>query len=310
MRRLVLAGLANLLVVVGIVAVVPSGSPPAGAAGAAGGQRPCVDSPAPLRYAHVVWIVMENRSYGEVVGHAPYLDSLAAQCGSATNMHNVSHPSQPNYIAMTSGKSLNSLPTNDCPTFCPESGPSIFGQNPSWSVFAESMPTPCLKVDHGTYRTHHTAAPYYRALTNCHSNDLPLTAIIPAGLPAFTMIVPDVVDDMHENTSSVAKGDVWLRAHLPALLATPDYQAGRTAIFVTWDEGGLAGRTTRDCATNTTDQGCHIATLALAKSVAPGLKPAGLLNLYGLLRATEQMLGYPLLGRAGQATSLRTAFGM
>jgi hypothetical protein len=172
------------------------------------------------------------------------------------------------------------------------------------------MPSPCLRRDYGSYRTHHTAAPYYSALTNCAANDLPLTAMRPAALPAFTLIAPDVTNDMHENSSSVARGDAWLRAHLPALLATADYQAGLTAIFVTWDEGGVLGRTTKDCATSTIDQGCHIPTLALAKSVAPGIKPAGLLNLYGLLRATEQMLGYPALGQAAQATSLRTAFGM
>lgn len=300
MKRLVLAALACLLAVAGLAAAVP-------AAGAAG-PAPCTKAAAPARYAHVVWIVMENRSYNQVVGHAPYLDSLASQCGSALNMHNVTHPSLPNYLAMTSGRALGSLPTSDCRVFCPVSGPSIFGQSLSWNVFAESMPSACLRTDSGPYRVHHTAAPYYSALAGCAAKDLPLTSLRTAALPAFTLISPNVYDDMHENSSSVSAGDSWLKSHLPALLASYDYQAGRTAIFITWDEGGLVGRTTNSCATSSTDVGCHIPTLLLAKSVAPGTRPAGQLTLYGLLRATEEMLGYPLLGKAATATSLRLAF--
>ncbi len=49
---------------------------------------------------------MENHSFGDIIGNtaqAPYLNSLAAECGLATNYHNISHPSLPNYIAATSG---------------------------------------------------------------------------------------------------------------------------------------------------------------------------------------------------------------
>ena len=59
----------------------------------------------PGTYAHVVWIVMENHGYSDVLdpGNAPYTASLAAACGSATDFHAETHPSLPNYVAMTSG---------------------------------------------------------------------------------------------------------------------------------------------------------------------------------------------------------------
>src|ERR1700757_4635591 len=55
-------------------------------------------------YTHVVWIWMENHSYQEIVGspEAPYINTVAGQCGLATNYHNISHPSLPNYVAGTS----------------------------------------------------------------------------------------------------------------------------------------------------------------------------------------------------------------
>ncbi|HUY73445.1 MAG TPA: alkaline phosphatase family protein, partial [Candidatus Dormibacteraeota bacterium] len=62
-------------------------------------------SPAPTPApgpAHVFVIVMENRSYSEVAGSG-YIAQLAAQFAVATNYHGVSHPSLPNYLALTSG---------------------------------------------------------------------------------------------------------------------------------------------------------------------------------------------------------------
>jgi hypothetical protein len=59
----------------------------------------------PVRYKHVVWIVMENKGYSDIIGSpsAPYINSLAKKCGVAANLYAESSPSLPNYIAMTSG---------------------------------------------------------------------------------------------------------------------------------------------------------------------------------------------------------------
>src|SRR5438445_11268362 len=52
--------------------------------------------------SHVFVIVMENRSYSQAIT-GRYTSQLAAQYGVATNYRGVSHPSLPNYLAMTSG---------------------------------------------------------------------------------------------------------------------------------------------------------------------------------------------------------------
>src|SRR5947209_15868683 len=62
-------------------------------------------------YDHVVWIWLENRSYETMIGGpgsvqrrlAPYFNQLADECGLATDYHNISHPSQPNYVAAVAG---------------------------------------------------------------------------------------------------------------------------------------------------------------------------------------------------------------
>src|SRR2546428_9232326 len=52
----------------------------------------------PRRYAHVVWIWMENHSYGDIVGspNAPFINSLIAGCGLATNLpqHHAREPAE------------------------------------------------------------------------------------------------------------------------------------------------------------------------------------------------------------------------
>jgi phosphatidylinositol-3-phosphatase len=249
----------------------------------------------PAHITHVVWIVMENRSYSEVIGGgAPYISTLAARCGVATNYHNVTHPSLPNYIAMTSGRQLGALPTTDCPIFCPVSGPSIFTQTTSWRVYAESMPGNCVRQDARPYVAHHNPAVYYTGVTNCATNDVPLTALNLGALPAFSLIIPNVFDDMHPLSSTVAAGDAWLRVHLGAVLTSRAYLSGSTAVFLTWDEGGTP-RSTNDCATNTTDPGCQVALLGISPYTPPGSRWASLSNHYVLLRATQRLLRLPAL---------------
>ena len=64
-HRLVLTCVAVAVALAGVT-IDPRPSP-AGASGL------CVGAPAPATYTHVVWIIMENRSYNQVVGHAPPL---------------------------------------------------------------------------------------------------------------------------------------------------------------------------------------------------------------------------------------------
>jgi hypothetical protein len=96
---------------------------------------------------------------------------------------------------------------------------------------------------------------------------------------------------------------------VPALVASPAYRAGRTVIFVTWDEG--EGGSTNDCASNARDVGCHVATLVVSPSTPRGVRSDALYNHYALLKTTEQLLGIRRhLGHANDpgTRSMRPAF--
>ena len=294
-------------------AATPASSPATGAAG------PCGTMAAPRGYRHVIWIWMENHSYGDIIGNtaqAPYLNALASECGLATNYHNISHPSLPNYLAATSGRDRDGLPVLswlDCSAsvVCDTSAASIFGQGETWKAYQESMPSACAKSNSGEYAVRHNPPPYYEHLSGCTRHDVPYsqlaTDLAASAVPAFSFITPNLVHDMHDGT--IAQGDAWLASHLPAILSSAAYRAGSTAIFITWDEGS-GGHPTENCATKTSDASCHVATIVVSPSTSAGATSGTLFNHYSLLGTAEQLLGLPRLGQASSYPTMTAAFDL
>jgi hypothetical protein len=130
-------------------------------------------------YSHVIWVSMENHSYDTIIGspQAPYINSLATSCGLATNYHNISHPSLPNYVGITSGLGLSGLKQfkSDCSPskHCSTSAASIFGQGESWKAYEESMPSNCFASNSGEYAVRHNPPPYFTSLAGCTSSTCP-----------------------------------------------------------------------------------------------------------------------------------------
>ena len=157
-----------------------------------------------------------------------------------TNYFAISHPSLPNYVALTSG-STQGVGDDNGPSSHPLNVPSIFSQLPGGQSrsLQESMPSNCLKSDSGQYVLHHNPMAYYTNLgSDCANFDVGFGAS-PDLSAAFTFITPNAVHDMLDGT--IAQGDAFLSSYVPALMATPQYQAGNTAIFITWDEDENSG---------------------------------------------------------------------
>jgi phospholipase C len=287
-----------------------------GAANAASGPCGTAKTSKKPHYTHVIWIFEENHSYGTIIGspEAPYINEIANECGLATNYHNITHPSLPNYVGATSGLAKSKLQQfkSDCnpSKACSTSAPSIFGQTSSWKAYEESMPSKCDQSNDGNYAVRHNPPPYFTKLKGCGKRDVPFTKLAKDlsknKLPAFSFITPNLIDDMHNGT--IAEGDSWLQTNLPVILHSRAYKSGHTVVFITWDEGegGVASK----CATNTTDVGCHVATLVISPSTKPGTQSGKLFNHYSLLGTTEQLLGLPKLGLAKSAHSMKHAFGL
>jgi trimeric autotransporter adhesin len=259
----------------------------------------------------VIW--EENRDETSVVGNpaAPYLNNtVKPQCGLATNYSHLGHPSLPNYMSATSGTPYNFAPwTNDCSPggACLSSADNIFRQQEvagkSWRGYAEAMTSNCQQTNSGTYAVRHNPAAYYTNLANCGTWDVPLGTTASGALisdvnngtlPAYSTVVPDLCNDGHD--CSTATMDAWVAAWIPKITAGPDYQQGRLAIVIAWDESEGANPL--------------IPAFVLSAHTAAGTTSGTAFDHYSLLRTTEEITGVPLLGNAATATSMRSAFNL
>ena len=280
-------------------------------------------------YQHVIWVWMENKSASEVIGssQAPYINSVASECGLATNYHNLTHPSLPNYVGATSGLPLSSLGQflSDCSPSrrCSTTAASIFSQGETWTGYEESIPKDCDKKNAGEYAVRHNPPPYFSKLPFCKpkkvvrhgskiSDDVPygeLASDLAANaLPDFSFVTPNLIDDMHDGT--VADGDAWLADNLPTILNSGEYQAGHVAVMITWDEGEPEDPAGENCVADPSGAGCLVPTIIVSPSTRAGTTSATFFDHYSLLRTTESLLDLPLLGQAATAPSMNSAFNL
>jgi phospholipase C len=306
-----------------IAAVCATAGAPAPAASASG--QLCGGHPgrAPTTYRHVIVIMDENESYGDIIDRssAPYLNRLAAACGLATNYRGVTHPSHPNYMAVTGGirTPLGYIDS-----------PNIFRQvhraGGSWRVYEQSMPRNCDRKAAPPYKPgHNPGIAYVSIRVGCRSWDVGWPSfkrdVAAHRLPTYAFITPDQCHNMHASctrgTNAIRAGDTWLSRVIPQIVHTPGYQRGRTVIVITWDEGSH-GQSTEQRGENCLalvhlkDESCHVPTFILSEYIAPGTRSSRLFSHYSLLQTTERLLGLErFLGHAADPATdgMRAAFG-
>src|SRR5580693_7004179 len=95
-------------------------------------------------YSHIVVVMEENHSYSQIIGssQAPYINSLASDGALFTNSHAITHPSEPNYMAITSGSTYG-LTSDACPfsTSKANIGSEVIAAKLSYAGYSESMPS-------------------------------------------------------------------------------------------------------------------------------------------------------------------------
>lgn len=234
---------------------------------------------------HVVIVVMENKAYSQIIGNrdAPYINELARSGALFTDSYGVTHPSQPNYLALFSG-STRGIGSNACPLEL--QGENLAGallaKGLSFVSYAESMPEAGFEgCTHGAYWRKHNPAANWKELA---AYNQPFSAFPKdySQLPTVALVVPDQRHDMHDG--SIAEGDAWLARNI-----TPYAQWAMThnsLLIVTWDE----------------DNGWHgnrIATIFAGAMVKPG-KSAQRIDHYTVLRTISGMYGLPYLGESAR----------
>src|SRR2546426_2842600 len=98
---------------------------------------------------HVIMIVLEDRNYDEV-RTLPYISSLIANGSVFTNSYAVTHPTQPNYLALWSG-SQQGVTDNTCPApgspFSTENlGHACQAAGLLWRSYEEDLPSTASMV--------------------------------------------------------------------------------------------------------------------------------------------------------------------
>ena len=230
------------------------------------------------RPRHVVVVIMENHSYTDVIGNpqASYINALARSGALFTSSYGVSHPSEPNYLALFSG-STHGVTSDQCPTslHAPNLAADLITAGFSFAGYSEGLPATGSQVcEQGGYARKHVPWADFPGLPATVNQ--PLTGFAADGfaaLPAVSFVIPDLCHDMHD--CPVASGDAWLRAHLGGYAAWA--QAHDSLLIVTFDE----------------DDGSHgnqIATIFVGAHVVPGNYREHI-NHFSILRTLEDEYG-------------------
>jgi acid phosphatase len=260
-------------------------------------------------------IMEENRGVAATLGHCPsdpYLCSLAAGDASLTAWYAITHPSAPNYLALVSGATQGI--TSDCtpdgggcgPFNVTDLGSQLTGAGIPWLALMESMPAPCDRVSSaGEYAEKHDPFMYFNddRGAGCATHIVPypgvggMSAMLDASAPPdFVWITPNLINDMHDGT--VAQGDAWLAANLPAVLASSWFAEDGTVI-ITFDENDEAPD--GSCCGNA--KGGVIPMIVISAKARGHGAIATVGDDYSTLRAIEVAYGVSLLGNAASATS-------
>ncbi len=282
---------------------------------ATGGNAYCGSRSGPPTTSKLMVIWEENASASSVYGNAaaPNMNTYAQDCGHATNYSSLGHPSLPNYLEATSGQPYDISPwTSDCEASssgCQTPAENIFDQvGPSaWKGYAQSMPGNCAPSNSGPYLSRHNPAVYYTDLgLACLGNDVNIGTpaggaleadIVNGTLPTFATLTPDVNNDQHDGT--LQQADSYLASWINEIVAGPDYQSGRLAIAIVYDEGSGSG----------TNSPSTVPAIFMSPFIQRGRTSGLRFTHYSLLAAAEDIAGVHRLGNAATAENLRAAFG-
>ena len=248
--------------------------------------------PASAISAHVFVIVMENRTYAEAMAQ-PYTSSLAAQYAVATNYHAITHPSLPNYLALTGGSTFG-VKDNDYHRLPPGGiGAQLSERGIPWRAYMEGMSGDCL-VSQGRYAVKHNPFAYFGGA--CPNNVVPLTpatldADLSGATPNFVWITPDLCHDGHDCSTRVA--DDYLADLVPKIIASAAWQKDGL-LLITWDEDD-----------GSTDNRVPAIVVARGLTQHETSRPH---DHYSLLAMIEDRLGLPRLGQARGAEPLTELF--
>lgn len=243
---------------------------------------------------HVVVVIEENRGYSQIMhmrNSNSYIHALAKRGALFTQSYGVTHPSQPNYLALFSG-STQGITRNSCPhSFDTDNlASSLLGAGLSFASFSESLPAVGdLICSSGAYQRKHNPAANWQGASlppevNKRFADFPQDF---SGLPTVSFVIPDQDNDMHDGSFETA--DDWLKKHIDPYV---DWAMKHNSLLIlTWDEDD--GR-----------EDNHVVTILVGPMVKAGSSDQRI-NHYSVLRTLLDLNGLTAFGASRDAEAIK-----
>ncbi|MFA6971457.1 MAG: alkaline phosphatase family protein [Gallionella sp.] len=231
---------------------------------------------------HVVVVIEENRSYSQIMDKLnsnSYIHQLARRGMLLTQSYGITHPSQPNYLALFSG-STQGVTSNSCPhDFAGDNlATALINKGYSFSNYSESLPevgdTSCMS---GPYQRKHNPVVNWQGTrltpgTNLRFSDFPQDF---SRLPTVSFVIPDQRNDMHDG--SFENADEWLKTHIKPYVEWAFKH--NSLLILTWDEDNGS-------------EGNRVATILAGPMVKVGVSDQHV-NHYAVLRTLLDFYGAP-----------------
>ena len=243
--------------------------------------------------AHVVVVVEENRSAAGIIGNksAPYVNWLATDGALMTQSFAITHPSEPNYLALFAGDTFG-LASDACPVdggAAPNLGSELLAGGQTFTGYSEDLPSVgSTTCGSGKYARKH--APWVNFTNVPPANSVPFSSFPAssdyASLPTVAFVIPNLDNDMHDG--SVAQGDAWLNNNLSAYATWA--KANNSLLVVTWDE-------------DDNGENNQIPTIFYGANVKTGAY-GELVTHYNVLSTLEQMYGLNTTGNAATVPAI------
>jgi len=250
-------------------------------------------APNAARPDHIVIVVEENHSYGEIAGNtnAPYMNHLMKVGATLANHFAIEHPSQPNYIDLFSGS--NQGVTDDKPNHKLNGdnlAAELIKHGFTFGGYSEGLPrvgyTGPYDLKTSYARKHNPWVDFknVKASANMPFSSFPKDY---DKLPTVSFVIPNLKHDIHDGT--IKQADDWLRANLSGYV---NWAAKHNSLLIlTWDEDDLSAHN-------------KIPTVL----VGPMVKSQTYVketNHYSVLRTIEDLYGLPSLGQSKDAKPLQ-----
>jgi hypothetical protein len=301
--------------------------------------------PVPVEMAHfenVFVVVEENQNFDEVIGNTkdlPFLNTLAAKYGVATNYYANTHPSLNNYFYLTAGRSGTRSPwVGGMADLFPgevagDNIASILSANgKTWKAYAESLPRAgYIGPDQLPYVKRHNPFAYFENVRHggvASGRPLPAANIVPFDsfaddlkhdtLPDYSFIAPNLYNDGHHDPvthrsapcgdhQALQSVDGWLKTNIDPLIKSDTFKRGGLLVIV-WDEGCETGPKADwryDPSRPSIKGGGHIPALIISSRTPAGTTRDGLYHHESVLRLSLRALGVEQFpGRAKTAPDM------